>query len=69
MQEIQIIYRDGMLGFVDPTELNSLIEAGEILKFLRGESWAYPGIDPTRTNSSNSMAWGRRQTDPLYLMS
>ena len=69
MDEIQIVYQDGMLGFVDPLELTRLISAGEILKFYRSGSWVFPGIDPTRIRASNPMGWGRRQTDPLYLES
>ena len=67
MTVIQIIYKDGTLGFVDSLELTRLIDAGKITKFLRNNSWAYPGVDPIRAEDSNPMAWRRRATDPLFL--
>ena len=69
MDAIQIVYNDGSLGFVDPQELSSLIASESIVKFQRGDSWAYPGLDPTRADSSNLMSWGRRRTDPVLLVS
>lgn len=35
MAEIEVIYNDGMFGFVSPLELDLLIESGEVVRFLR----------------------------------
>lgn len=53
MTEIEVVYNDGMFGFVSPLELDRLIESGEIVKFLRGGAWVYLGVDPTRAVASN----------------
>lgn len=66
MVEIQIVYNDGMLGFVEPQELSRLIDAGEIVKFLRNDSWIYLGVDPVRTGGSNPVPAGKRMTDINY---
>ncbi|WP_020676062.1 GSU3473 family protein [Geopsychrobacter electrodiphilus] len=49
MEEIEVIYNDGMFGFVKPAELNHLIETAGIVKFMRGDSWIYLGVDATRS--------------------
>ncbi len=51
MAEIEVVYIDGMFGFVSPQELDRLIESEGIVKFLRGNSWVYLGVDPTRATS------------------
>jgi len=58
--EIEVVYNNGMFGFVSPQELEGLLARGEIVKFLRGDSWVYPGIDPTRTGKLKPFDWERR---------
>ena len=58
--EIEVVYNNGMFGFVTPQELNDLLARGEIVKFLRGDSWVYPGVDPTRTGQAKSFDWEKR---------
>jgi len=62
MSEIEVVYIDGMFGFVDAIELNRLIASGEIVKFLREDSWVYLGVDPTRSSSEVSPV---RKDQPL----
>lgn len=62
MAEIEVVYNDGMFGFVSPLELDLLIEAGEIVKFLRGGSWVYLGVDPTRAVASEPASGSRNAT-------
>lgn len=69
MAGIPVVYSDGMFGFVDSQELNSLLVSEEVVKFLRGDTWVYPGVDPVRRSDSDSMPWGRRRTDPQYQVS
>lgn len=63
MNEIEVVYSNGMFGFVAPRELDRLIANGEIIKFLRGGSWVYPGVDPTRTGASKSFDWEKRSSE------
>lgn len=63
MAEIEVVYNDGMFGFVEPLELSRLIETGEIVKFLRDDSWVYLGIDPTRSGASKPTVLEKRQGD------
>lgn len=65
MAEIEVVYNNGMFGFVEPQELNRLIEAGEIVKFLRGDSWVYLGVDPTRSGTEKPFDWEKRDPNPL----
>jgi hypothetical protein len=60
MPVIEVVYNDGMFGFVSPLELDCLIEAEEIVKFLRGDVWIYPGVDPTRSSVCNPISKERR---------
>lgn len=48
MEEIWVVYQDGMMGAVKPEDLQPLIEQDEIIKFQRSEGWAYLTIDPVR---------------------
>lgn len=64
MSQIQIVYNDGMFGFVEPTELCHLIDEYEIVKFIRENSWVYLGVDQTRTRVSSPLLNGKRRTDP-----
>jgi len=48
LDEIWVVYQDGMLGIVCPENLQELIESDEIIKFERSEGWVYPTIDPVR---------------------
>lgn len=59
MDEIEVVFNDGMFGFVSPEELDRLIESREIVKFLRGEAWVYLGVDPMRATSENPLAGER----------
>ena len=63
MEEIEVVYTDGMFGFVHPRELDQLIASGQIVKFLRGSSWVYPGIDPTRTGAKKPVSWEKRSSE------
>ncbi len=58
MAEIEVVYIDGMFGFVSPQELDRLIESERIVKFLRGNAWAYLGVDPTRATSRAAASIG-----------
>lgn len=48
MLSVPIVYEDGMMDQVDPLSLQVLIEEEMIVKFQRGEGWAYIGLDPIR---------------------
>lgn len=63
MDEIEVVYNDGMYGFVDPDELDRLISAGEIIKFLRGSEWVFIGIDPVRSGKSQPVSWEKRRSN------
>ena len=52
MKEIAVVYQDGMMDMVEPTILQRLIDADEIVKFQRSEGWIYPGIDPVRQSTN-----------------
>lgn len=69
MNHIQIIYNDGMFGFVEPAELCHLINEREIVKFLREDAWVYLGVDQTRTRTSFPLLDGKRRTDPQRAVS
>jgi hypothetical protein len=48
MLSVPVVYEDGMMDQVDPRSLQVLIEEEVIVKFQRGEGWAYVGVDPVR---------------------
>jgi hypothetical protein len=48
MLNVPVVYEDGMMDQVDPQSLQVLIEEETIIKFQRGEGWAYVGVDPVR---------------------
>jgi len=48
MLSVPVVYEDGMMDQVDPKSLQILIEEEIIIKFQRGEGWAYVGVDPVR---------------------
>jgi hypothetical protein len=48
MLSVPVVYEDGMMDQVDPRSLQILIEEEIIIKFQRGEGWAYVGVDPVR---------------------
>lgn len=61
MKQVPVVYQDGMMDMVDAAQLQQLIETDEIVKFQRGDSWVYPGIDPVRhTVSTNYRGPERR---------
>jgi len=62
MEEIEVIYNDGMFGFVSSTELSHLIETGGIVKFMRGDTWIFLGVDPTRNERPAIVQLGDRRT-------
>jgi hypothetical protein len=63
MDEIEVIYNDGMFGFVSPAELDYLIETAGIIKFMRGDgTWIYLGVDPTRTGAQSAVLRGDRRS-------
>jgi len=61
MEEIEVIYNDGMFGFVSPAELSCLIEAEEIVKFLRQDGWVFLGVDPVRTGRARPVFIEKRR--------
>ena len=63
MSEIQVVYKDGMLGFVEPRELSRLIDSAEIVKFMRGDSWIYLGVDPTRSGTARATYPGENRSN------
>ena len=48
MNEVAVVYQDGMMDMVQPQILQKLIEKDDIVKFQRTDGWVYPGIDPVR---------------------
>ena len=48
LNEIWVVYQDGMMGVVNLESLQELIELDEIIKFERADGWAYLTIDPVR---------------------
>ena len=60
MAEIQIVYKDGMFGFVEPRELTRLIAAGEVVKFLRGDTWIYLEVDLISSGALNQVVFEGR---------
>lgn len=48
MNEVAVVYQDGMMDIVNTHILQDLIEADDIIKFQRTDGWVYPGIDPIR---------------------
>jgi len=67
MKEVPVVYQDGMMDMVDPTILQRLIEADDIVKFQRADGWVYPGIDPVRrVLNSGYQGPERRMLDNFY---
>jgi hypothetical protein len=54
LDEIWVVYKDGMMGVVYPENLQELIELNEIIKFERSDGWVYLTIDPVRRTDVNS---------------
>ena len=48
MNEVAVVYQDGMMDMVNANILQDLIETDDIIKFQRADGWVYPGIDPIR---------------------
>lgn len=48
MNEVPVVYQDGMMDMVEPQILQGLIDKDSIVKFQRSDGWVYPGIDPVR---------------------
>jgi len=63
MSDIEVVYNDGMFGIVSPLELEQLIRTDSIVKFLRGDAWIYPGVDPTRKTASRPVFEDKRTPD------
>ena len=63
MSDIDVVYNDGMFGVVSPLELEQLIRTAGIVKFLRGDTWVYPGVDPTRATVSKAVPDDKRTTN------
>ncbi len=61
MSEVSVVYPDGMLGMVNPSALQQLIENDEIIKFQRSTGWVYPEIDPVRRGSSSNYRGAERR--------
>lgn len=61
MLSVPIVYEDGMMDQVDPRSLQVLIEAEMIVKFQRGEGWAYIGLDPIRRSDRDEYAGPERR--------
>ncbi len=59
MAVIEVVYHDGLFGFVSAHELDQLIASERIVKFQRSGGWAYLGVDPMRTADRNSVDQGR----------
>ncbi len=54
MQEISVVYADGMMDMVPVTQLQSLIDGEDIIKFQRQDGWVYLGVDPVRIRPAAS---------------
>jgi len=61
MLSVPVVYEDGMMDQVDPLSLQILIEENMIVKFQRGEGWAYVGLDPIRRSDSDEYAGPERR--------
>ena len=49
MRDVSVVYQDGMMGMVNPSRLQRLIDNDDIIKFQRANGWVYPEIDPVRS--------------------
>ena len=54
MNEITVVYEDGIMGCVPVYGLQKLIDNDVIVKFQRQDGWVYPGLDPVRRRSHSS---------------
>jgi hypothetical protein len=45
---IQVIMRDGTVGYFAPQVLNVMLDHDEVLKFKRMSGWVTVGVDPIR---------------------
>lgn len=61
MNEISVIYSDGMMGLVPVNRLQELIDRESIIKFQRQDGWVYPGIDPVRKRKHSSYGGPERR--------
>ncbi len=61
MNEISVVYQDGMMDMVTAPVLQDLIENNEIVKFQRADGWVYPGIDPVRRQSHSGYSGPERR--------
>ncbi len=58
---ITVMYRDGKIGVVDAYQLDELISAKKIKKFMRSDGWVTIGSDPIRETDKNRKGQERRQ--------
>ena len=65
MNEISVVYQDGMMDMVTAPVLQDLIENNEIIKFQRADGWVYPGIDPIRSQSRSGYR-GPERRQPVF---
>ncbi len=61
MDEISVIYIDGMMGSAAADRLQELIDDDAIIKFQRHDGWVYPGIDPVRKREHTSYSGPERR--------
>ncbi|WP_036684500.1 GSU3473 family protein [Pelobacter seleniigenes] len=65
MNEISVVYQDGMMDMVTTQVLQDLIENNEIIKFQRADGWVYPGIDPVRRQAHSGYS-GPERRQPVF---
>lgn len=61
MQSIPVVYDDGMMDQVDTRSLQALIDRDVIIKFQRGDGWAYLGVDPVRRSQRDDYSGPERR--------
>ncbi len=61
MLSVPVVYGDGEMEQVDTRSLQILIEEEMIVKFQRGEGWAYVGLDPIRRSHRDDYAGTERR--------
>ncbi len=59
---INVMYRDGKMGYVDQYQLDKLINMRQIIKFRREDGWVIVGFDPMRIEDGFYQGVERRAT-------
>ena len=65
---VQVEWTNNSYDYVKDFMLGSLMEAGVVVRFLRGSGWVTIGVDPVRSNTPNREYRGseRRALGPNF---